>query len=405
MENGLVLLAESMDWLESAAFSLLVPAGCSRDPEDRVGLANFVCEMVQRGCGSRDSHQFVSDLEMLGADSSASVSNAHCSFGGAVPAENLHAVLAIYADVVRRPHLPSEQMEDARQVCLQEIRSIEDELPQKVFQELRLLQYGLPYGRSSSGTEVSVRAISLPDVQRYFETTFHPAAAILSVAGRIDWPRLKDTATELFADWKPLVDAPAEDCPATETYRHLPHQSAQTHIGIAYESVPYSHPDYFQARAAVGVLSDGMSSRLFTEVRENRGLCYAVHAGCHSLRDRGSVLCYSGTTTERAQETLDVLLAEIVRLSNGIAPDELQRLKAKIKSALIMQQESSTSRSGSIAADWYHLGRVQTLDELRGIIDGLTCDSINSYLAANRPTDFRIVTLGAQELEIPSAVS
>jgi predicted Zn-dependent peptidase len=148
-----------------------------------------------------------------------------------------------------------------------------------------------------------------------------------------------------------------------------------------------------------------MSSRLFTEVRENRGLCYAVHAGCHSLRDRGSVLCYSGTTTERAQETLDVLLAEIVRLSNGIAADELQRLTAKIKSALIMQQESSTSRSGSIAADWYHLGRVQTLDELRGIIDGLTCKSVNAYLKANRPRNFRIVTLGAQELETPSAVS
>ncbi len=405
MENGLVLLAESMDWLESAAFSLLVPSGCSRDPENRLGLANFVCEMVQRGCGSRDSHQFVSDLEMLGADTSASVSNAHCSFGGAVPAENLHAAMAIYADVVRRPHLPPEQMEDARLVCLQEIRSIEDELAQKVFQELRLLQYGVPFGRSSPGTVQSVQAISLSDVQRHFESTFHPATAILSVAGRIDWPRLKDHAAELFADWKPLVDEPPEDHPATDKYRHLPHKSTQTHIGVAYESVPYAHPDYFQARAAVGVLSDGMSSRLFTEVRENRGLCYAVHAGCHSLRDRGSVLCYSGTTTERAQETLDVLLAEVVRLSNGIVADELQRLKAKIKSALIMQQESSTSRSGAIAADWYHLRRVQTLDELRGIIDGLTCESVNAYLEANRPRDFRIVTLGARELEAPSAVS
>ena len=103
-------------------------------------------------------------------------------------------------------------------------------------------------------------------------------------------------------------------------------------------------------------------------------MCYAVYATCHSLRDRGSVLCYAGTSTERAQETLDVLLAELVRLRPGIQADELQRLKAKIKSSLIMQQESSPARSGSMAADWYHLGRVQTLDELGAIIDGLSCD-------------------------------
>jgi predicted Zn-dependent peptidase len=148
-----------------------------------------------------------------------------------------------------------------------------------------------------------------------------------------------------------------------------------------------------------------MSSRLFTEVRENRGLCYAVYATCHSLRDRGSVLCYAGTTTERAQETLDVVLAEIARLAQGITADELDRLRAKLKSGLIMQQESSPARSSSMAADWYHLGRVQTLDELRSILDGLTCESINTYLAANAPRGFRIVTLGENELERPLGVS
>jgi predicted Zn-dependent peptidase len=185
----------------------------------------------------------------------------------------------------------------------------------------------------------------------------------------------------------------------------LPHESSQTHIGIAYPAVPYAHPDYFQARGAVGVLSDGMSSRLFTEVRENRGLCYAVHAILHSLRDRGSVLCYSGTSTERAQETFDTLVGELRRLADGIQPDELQRLKAKIKSSLVMQQESSSSRSGSIAADWYHLGRVHSLEELGRIVDGLNCQSINRYLADNPPRDFAVVTLGAQELEVARAIS
>jgi predicted Zn-dependent peptidase len=361
--------------------------------------------MLQRGCGSRDSHQFISDLELLGADCSASVSTAHTSFGGAMPAESLHEALAIYADVVRRPHLPTDQLEDARMVCIQEIRSIEDELAQKVLQQLRMLLYGDPAGRSAPGTLESVQAVSRDDIRTYFETTYQPAGAILSVAGRFDWSQLHDRVAELFGDWQPRALPSLEENQAANKYCHLHHDSAQTHIGIAYDSVPYSHPDYYHARAAVGVLSDGMSSRLFTEVRENRGLCYSVHAFCHSLRDRGGVLCYAGTTTERAQETLDVLMGELVRLGDGVGADELDRLKARIKSALIMQQESSPVRSGSIAADWYHLGRVQTLDEVRDIIDGLTCDDINHYLAANRPADFRIVTLGAQELEKPVAVS
>jgi predicted Zn-dependent peptidase len=176
-------------------------------------------------------------------------------------------------------------------------------------------------------------------------------------------------------------------------------------VAVAYPSVPYPHPDYFQARGAVGVLSDGMSSRLFTEVRENRGLCYTVQASCHSLRDRGSVICYAGTTTERAQETLDVLIGELVKLTDGVRADELDRLKARIKSALIMQQESSTSRSGAIAADWYFLERIRTLDEIGAILDDLTCESINRYLAEHPPTDFTVVTLGERELEMPSAVS
>jgi predicted Zn-dependent peptidase len=164
--------------------------------------------------------------------------------------------------------------------------------------------------------------------------------------------------------------------------------------------VPYSHPDYFDAWAGVGVLSGGMSSRLFTEVRENRGLCYSVYASYHTLRDRGAVLCYAGTSADRAQETLDVTLDQLRRLKAGITLSELDRLKARIKSSLIMQQESSASRSGAIARDWYHLGRVRTLTELGETIDRLTCESINRYLAAKPPQDFTVVTLGPSPLTV-----
>ena len=119
--NGLVLLAETMEWLESAAFSILLPAGYSVDPVDQLGLASFAAEMVQRGCGPRDSRQFVEDLDRLGVDRSASVSSAHTEFRRVDVGRQAAGALPIYADLIRTPHLPNDQLEEGRQVCLQEI--------------------------------------------------------------------------------------------------------------------------------------------------------------------------------------------------------------------------------------------------------------------------------------------
>jgi predicted Zn-dependent peptidase len=167
--------------------------------------------------------------------------------------------------------------------------------------------------------------------------------------------------------------------------------------------VPYRHPDYFLASGAVGVLSGGMSSRLFTEVREKRGLCYTVFASHHTQRDRACVLCYAGTSAERAQETLDVTLGELHRLAGGILPDELTRLKARVKSGLIMQGESSAARAGAVARDWYHLGQARTLAELGRLVDALSVPDINEYLEENPPKDFTVVTLGPAQLQMPAA--
>ena len=159
------------------------------------------------------------------------------------------------------------------------------------------------------------------------------------------------------------------------------------------------------ARALVGILSDGMSSRLFTEVREKRGLVYSVFATCFSLATQGCVLCYAGTTTNRAEETLHVLLETIDSLGKGISQDELERLKNRSKSSLVMEQESSTGRSSQIANDWFALGRVPTRIELCAQIDGLTCDSMLEYFHQHNPKNFSLVTVGSQALELPSGVA
>lgn len=399
-DNGLVLLAEPSASLESAAFTLRVPGGNAYEPLDRAGLATLAQELAIRGCGDRDNREFVEALDNLGVERGESVFDSHSSYSGATLARNLPAALEIYADLVQRPRLPDEELEACKMTVLQEIAAIEDEPSQKVMLELRRQHLPDPWGRPSHGSEQGVVATSIDDIRHFVSRTYQPRGAILGVAGRVDWDTLRRDVERLFGNWQPQPEQTITEKPAGVAVTQLHHESNQTQIGIAYPSVAYRDENYFQAWGAVGVLSGGMSSRLFTEVREKRGLCYSVFASQITLRDRGSVICYAGTSLERAQETLDVTLGELRRLEQGVLPEELARLRARMKSALVMQQESSSARSGSLVRDYYYLGYPRSVEETNRLVDSLTADSINAYLAAHPPRHFTIVTLGSQPLKV-----
>lgn len=403
LNNGMVLVGEPTDAVQSVAFTFLVPSGYSTEPTGRLGLSSLVCDMVLRGAGERDGRALINDLEILGVERGESVGAAQTSFRAATIAENLAEALTIYADILRRPTLPEDQLDAGKMVCLQELRGAEDEPSQQLMMALRRRCYPEPWGRSSIGTEEGINACTNSDVSAQFQHGYRPNGAILGVAGNFDWDRLVALIESLFDDWQPVETKPPQELAPVDQPLHSNYDSAQCHIGIAFPSVAYRHPDYFKAWGAVGVLSGGMSSRLFTEVREKRGLCYTVSASLQTQLQRARVLCYAGTSAERAQETLDVTYQELLKLTEGIHPHELERLKARIKSGLIMQQESSSSRSGSIARDWYHLGRVRSLDEVGQIVDELTSEQINAFLKQHPPSDFTFATLGPTALKIPES--
>jgi predicted Zn-dependent peptidase len=401
----MVLVGEPTKSFESAAFTFLLPGGCCYDPKNRAGLASLTGEMMLRGAGSRDSRAWISALENLGVERGESVGVAQATYHGATLRDNLPAALGLFADMLRRPHLPSEQFEAGRATCVQELRAIDDEPSHKLMIELRRREYPDPWGRSSHGDDPSLRAATIDDVRTFHQQHYRPSETILAVAGNFDWKRVCGVVEELFGDWQGSTGGEPQSVDGQPTGHYIPFESNQSHVGVAYPTIPYKHPDYFQAWAAVGVLSSGSSSRLFTEVREKRGLCYTVYASLHTQRDRASVLCYAGTTAERAQETLDVTVGELRRLGKGIEQAELNRLKARIKSSLIMQQESTSARSGSLARDWYHLGRARSLDEVGQLVDALSADTINAFLEKNPPRELLVVTLGPEPLELPNEVS
>ena len=396
----MTLLGQQMPWLRSASFALLLPAGCQVEPLRRRGIAGVTTEMVQRGAGNLSSRDIVALSDNLGLDRSASISTSHTVFGGSMPAESLPAALELYAQIVRRPHLPGDQLEDARAVALQELRASEDEPSQRVMMRLKEKHYGEPLGHSSLGKREQVEAISIEDVRQFFTENYQPHGAILSIAGNFEWLATVELVEQLFGNWAGRGDCPVPKVEGAAGYEHMTHPSQQTHIGFSFPALSYDMDDYFTLRAAVGVLSDGMSSRLFDRVREQRGLCYSVSASCHSLKGAGGVFGYAGTTVERAQETLDVTLGEIRSLGSTVEADELDRFKVRIQSNLVMQQESSASRAAVMANDWYFLGRTLEPEEIQQRIDAVSPEGIARLWPSLEIGQSRIVTLGPQSLEV-----
>lgn len=402
--NGLVLLGEHMPWLRSSAFSFLLPAGTCFEPDGLDGLAGITSEMVQRGCGKLGSRQFLEELDFHGIERGSAVTTTHSSFSCAMPTEVLSRALTLYSDLVRLPHLPEDQLDDARSLGMQDLRALDDEPSHRCFSELKRFRYPLPFGRISQGTEEGLAAIDIAAVREFYRVNYKPAGAILAVAGSFSWDEVCAVVERELGDWTGA--SPRDLPPLKSTYGslHVDHPSNQTHLALAYDCAPYESPWYYQARALVGVLSDGMSSRLFSEVREKRGLVYSVFATCFSLAGQGSVLCYAGTTTNRAEETLRVLIETIQSLGKGISTDELDRLKNRIKSSLVFEQESSAARSSQIASDWFYLGRVPDREEVCAKVDALSCESLLEHFQLSLPKNFSLVTVGSQPLELPSGI-
>jgi len=397
--NGLTLIAEAMPWCESVSCSMLVPCGSNDDPPGRLGLSNLTCEMALRGAGRYGSRPLIEAFENLGVDRGESLGNVHTTYSVATLSENLPLILPVMADILRRPHFPADQLDAGKLVIEQEILSVEDDPAGKVMQELSRIHLPAPWGLPCHGTLESLEAMTIDEIRKHHTRHYQPDGMIVSVAGKIDWPKLVDQIGELFGDWAAQKRPVIIETPSTTHTLHIPYDSAQTHIGIAFDEVTFRDPNYLLAWGAVGILSGGMSSRLFTEVREKRGLCYSVGASYYSLRERGGVTCYCGTSAERAQESLDVLLAELRRLRLGVTEKEVELLKIRAKSQLVMQQESTGSRASSIARDWYHLGRIRHISEIREKIDALDKTSIDDFLANSPEHPLTIATLGPESLK------
>src|SRR5207247_2956765 len=199
--NGLTLLGEQMPGMQSAGMTLLLPAGSATDPVGRSGSATVLSDLVLRGAGQRDNRQLTDYLDSLGLQRSSSVGVHHTRFGAAALAPRVEQSLAVYADIVRRPHLPQAGFDAARDLALQALAGLDDEPRQKLLIKLREWHLPSPYGRNSMGQEDHLEKLTLELSRADHARRYHAGGSILSLAGNVDFKRLRDEVGRQFADW------------------------------------------------------------------------------------------------------------------------------------------------------------------------------------------------------------
>jgi predicted Zn-dependent peptidase len=401
LKNGMVVLGEPMEAVGSVAFDFMLPAGAARLPEGCCGAGSVIADWIFKGAGNKNSRELGDALDSLGLHRSCSVGSSHITIGTVLEAGNLADAIELYADTILRASLKEDQFELARQLVIDGVYALDDDPRQKVMLKLREKFYPSPLGRSPFGEIAELKTLTAQISKQIIKNNFNLSQTNFAVAGKYDFDAVVSQMENLFSNTKGRTQGKVVlEEKAAGKYTHLQNDGAQVHIGLMTETVKPTDDDYYNARIAVSVLSGGMSARLFTEVREKRGLCYAVGAQYHNLKEAAGIACYAGTTPDKAQETLDVITAEFNRLGDGISEEEIKRAKVGLKSALVLQSESSSSRAGGIGGDYYMLGRVRSLDEIKNKIEATTVDSVLSFLRNNKFKDFTVVTIGPKEIKI-----
>ena len=394
--NGLTLLVEEMPGVATAGMTWLLPAGAAVEPTNQQGIGAVLEEMLFRGAGDLDARAHADALDERGVHRGASVHTHHFRISATFLGDRAAAAMPLLFDIVRRPHLNEPDLAPAVELAQQAIESLEDEPQEKALEELRLLHLGEPLGRSHMGRPESLRAITPADVRSFVADRFVPGGSILALAGAVEFAPTRDAVAALLGDMRGSAPIPGGSPVRAGGLHHRHADSTQQHIALAAETVGETDPRSVLQRVAVAVLSGGMSGRLFTEVREVRGLCYAVYASYSARRDAGTIYAYAGTTTARAAETLRVLTHELNRIRDGVKTDEFQRAVVGLKSRLVMQGESTSARAHAIAADQFLVGRPRTLAERAAQIDAVTLDALNGFLRENTPESWTTLTLGPE---------
>jgi predicted Zn-dependent peptidase len=390
LSSGLTLITEAMPEVRSVTVGVWVRRGSRHETEKSGGISHFIEHMVFKGTKHRSAERIAAEVDSIGGFMDAFTAKEYASFHLKVLDEHLPLAVEILGDIVQNPLFDAEEMAREKRVIFEEMSMVEDtpdDLVTELFAESFWPRH--PLGRPILGTRASVGRFKREDLASYFRRVYHPGNILIAAAGHLEHGTLEALVNRHFAGLEARPDGkdgrlgmrqPATAC---RTVVRSKKTLEQVHLCIGARAYAQDHPDRYACYLLNTVLGGSMSSRLFQNVREKRGLVYTISSGVTSYSDTGLLTVYAGTRPESAREVLRLTLEEIRRLrGEPLGAEELRRAKDHVKGGLLLSLESSGSRMNHLARQELSFGKQIALDEILAGVEAVSAEDVRRVASA-----------------------
>jgi predicted Zn-dependent peptidase len=379
LDNGLRILTERMTQVRSISIGVWLTRGSRHETADRGGIAHFVEHMLFKGTATRSAEDIAQAIDSIGGQLDAFTAKEYASYYIKVLDEHLPLAIDILSDIVLNPAFSPDDIEREKKVVVEEIKMVED-TPDDLVHELFTQGFweNHPLGRPILGTRETVESFTAESLRDYFRKAYTPRNLIVSAVGNLEHDRVRELVASRFGGLMAQPDAVVEDAPSVVPKILIRNKDLeQSHVCLGASSYPQNHDDRYSSYVLNTLLGGSMSSRLFQNVREKRGLAYAVFSGLSAYRDAGSFTIYAGCANEAVGEVVDLVVEELRGVKQAPVPEaELQRAKDHLKGSLMLSLENTASRMSHLARQEIYFDRQFGLDETLQGIERVTASEV-----------------------------
>ncbi len=380
LKNGFRIVSEHMPGLQSAAIGIWVTAGGRHERIEQNGIAHFLEHMAFKGTERRSSLQIAEAIEDVGGYINAYTSREVTAYYARVLKDDVALAMDVIGDIVLNPVFDPREIEVERGVILQEIGQAYDTPDDVIFDWLQEQSYhDQPLGRTILGPTERVSSFSREDLSGFVAEHYGPEQMILSAAGAVDHDALMKMAEEMFGHLQPRKGLIPEAARFTGGEARQEKDLEQAHFALALESPGYRDDGIYTAQIYSTALGGGMSSRLFQEVRESRGLCYTIFAQTGAYADTGTTTIYAGTSADQVAELATITIDEMKRAADDMSEEEVARARAQMKAGMLMGLESPSNRAERLARLVQIWGRVPSLEDTVAKIDAVSTEDVRAF--------------------------
>lgn len=409
LESGIKVITEEMPGVESASVGIWVTAGSRNETRSLSGVSHFIEHLLFKGTEKRTALDISREIDSVGGVLNAFTSREYTCFFAKVLNKDLPLAVDILSDIFLNSRFDKNEMEKEKMVVLQEIKMVDDtpdDLIHDIFAERFWTAH--PLGWSILGSNKTINALSREDVLGYFKEQYRPENVLITAAGGLKHAKVLNFIKKAFRKVKKKAGGTALNAPATKPgVKLIKKDLEQVHLCMGVPVPPQPHPDRYRIYLLNTILGGGMSSRLFQEIREKRGLAYSVYTYINLCKDAGAMVAYAGTSADKFSEVVTLILKEFARCAKGVKADELKNAKEQLKGGMLLGLETSDNRMTKLARDEIFFGRAVQVKEIVKAIDSVTLDDLKETAKnAFAPKNITMVAMGKVSPKgLPKALS